>query len=201
MARLVFTPTEPTPTVQFGKLTLASQGGYPVTGTSISSGNSPAHWQISGGFLTPTALAVTDAYNGAPYTLTLNDDSVIEISCPDNVRHTRTLAEVQAALDAKTTLDGKTIKVRPGVKGGRLDYWGTTGTPPVLTIEADDSDDPPEFTYFETRGSNPNGNFTLRNLRFYVADVYPAKAPVYIRAAATTFFPVLLDGVEIEHRK
>jgi len=202
VARFVFTPTSigaPVEgTIEFGTLTLAGQGGYPVTGTSITSGDSSNHWTITSGKIVPTAAAVSAGYSGAPYELTFNDDSTLTIVCPADVRHVDTLAQTQAALDAKVSLDGKTVRVRGGVKGGRLDYWGVAGTPPVFVLEAADPANPPEFTYFETRGASPNGNFTLRNLRFYAADVFPPKAPVYIRAASSSFFPVLVEGCEIE---
>lgn len=156
---------------EFGRLTLAGEGGIPVTATTITSGDSSGHWQIVGGVLSPTAAAVSAGYGQAPYSLRLNDGTELTITCPDNVRHVATIDEINQA-GAETNnggpMSGKTVRIRPGSYG----QWAQTGNflnvPQRVTFEAADPNNRPIIRNIRIIGQqNTNiGNVTLRNLRF-----------------------------------
>ena len=132
--------------VTYGALSRAQEGaGIAVTGTSISSGDDSSHWQISTGRLYPTAQGVTDSLNAGPYTLTLDDESVLEITIEADTWDVATQAEWDViSTQASGTLAGKKIALRNdsaltfGITGAsstpfrRADF-GSGGTP--LTIE------------------------------------------------------------------
>lgn len=182
---------------EFGQLTLAGEGGVTVAETSITAGNTSSHWTITGGKLVPTAQAVTDTYNAAPYTLTLDGTREVTITCPANVKHVDTLSQVNAALDAEVIVSGSTIKVRGGDKGGEAQYNGRpveNGALPAFTLEADNPANPPIFTRWRQEFSTQHGNFTLKNLKFVNTEPLPAKPIVNIRAEHAA---VTLDGLEV----
>jgi hypothetical protein len=212
MARFVVTLQQAIP-VEFGLLTLAGEGGYPVTGASISSGNTGTHWEIVGGVLRPTAAAVAASYSGAPYTLTLNDSSMIYVTCPANVRHVANLTQLQAAATATNNagvLAGKTVKLRAGTYAGELynnSYFANVGT--MTVFEADNPNDKPLIDGgLRVRAASDGigrGNVTFKNLKIYRAQDTNAHQYIGPTVVSSNFGvvgllcnePVILDGCEI----
>lgn len=173
MPNIVFTLQAALPgAVEFGALTLAGQGGAPTTGASISSGNDSGHWTITGGKVVPTAQAVTDGYNAAPYSLTFDDASTMTITCPADVRHVATDAELVTAITAASgagALAGKTIRIRGGNYADPYAYGRYNGYTSMAVFEAADVNDKPIFAGWQAIGDGGpiGGNITLRNLKFY----------------------------------
>jgi hypothetical protein len=184
-------------TIEFGRLTLAGEGGFNVPEASITAGNSLGHWTIAGGQIRPTASAVSASYSGAPYTLTLAGGRVVNITCPANVKHVDTLAQCNAALNNEIIVSGSTIKVRAGNKGGELVNPGRpvgNGPLPVFTMEAANPNDKPTFTQFRTPFSHQHGSYTLRNLRFADPRLFPMSPTVALRAEAG---PITVEGLDV----
>lgn len=78
LASLASLPKSGVTHVTFGAGDLQGQGGVAVTGSSITSGDPKAHFQISGGVLNLTSAGVGLPY--APYLLTLNDGSKLLVT-------------------------------------------------------------------------------------------------------------------------
>jgi len=171
MARFVFTPTALASSVEFGTLTLAGQGGYPVSASSVTGGstNATTHWTVTDGRLVPTAAAVSAGYSSAPYELTFNDASTLTVTCPADVRHVATLAEVTAAATACNNggvMAGKTCRIRPGTYGEFYTYDNFRNLGARSVFEAADPLNPPVFRNIRVQGADRAvmGNVTFRNI-------------------------------------
>lgn len=155
---------------EFGALTKAGEGGVTVSGTSITAGDPSGHWQIVGGLLSPTSTGVSAGFSGAPYSLTTNTGLTYTVSCPANVRHVNTLAEVNAAANDEANISGATVKIRGGSKGGILGGYGAfTSIASRATFTAADENDQPIFTGLLTAGVDNAlvGNVTFSKLKFF----------------------------------
>lgn len=138
--------------VNFGALISAGSGGYPVSGTAISSGDASGHWQIASGILCPSTAGDTANLNLGPYTLILNNGDTINVTIDANAWDVRTQSEWNTVIaQSAATLFGKTIYIRPdsyrsggtivtGIDGvsanlKRADFGGLTiqGRTPALT--------------------------------------------------------------------
>lgn len=128
------TPT-PTPDVSanFGALTASGAGGVAVTGSSISSGDASGHWQISGGYLSPSSAGDTANLNGGPYSLVLNNGQTVSITISANVRSVRTLAQASTALSAAGS--NTTVRFRDGTYTGTWTLSSLTKT--GVTVDSD----------------------------------------------------------------
>lgn len=108
----------PTPDLQLrvGAETLAGVG-FAVTGTSITSGNSAGHWQITSGKICVSSAGQTASLNAGPYTLTMSDGQVVAIAIDADAFDVTTQAEYDAAfpLAAAGPTAGKTIYLNPGI--------------------------------------------------------------------------------------
>jgi len=212
MARFVFTPTAFS--VEFGTLTLAGQGGYPVSASSVTGGstNATTHWTVTDGRLVPTAAAVSAGYSSAPYELTFNDASTLTVTCPANVRHVANMTELNAAAVATNNsgvLAGKTVKLRAGTYEGEFfsnSYFENVGT--MTFFEADDPSNRPLINggirVRSASGSGGRGNVTFRNLRVFRAQnpnnhnfIQPVTAGSFGVVAILNEFPVRIEGCEI----
>lgn len=113
----------------FGALTAAGEGGFPVSGTSVASGDPGGHWQIVGGELTPTgAVSTLDS----SYTLVLDNEQEVTVSVASGAATTNNPDELRRYLDTSVT------NARNWTAGGTLftrgGLWDTftewsTGTP------------------------------------------------------------------------
>lgn len=115
---------------RFGALTAAGAGGVPVSGTSISSGDASGHWQIVGGYLSPSATGDTANLNAGPYSLVLNNGQTVALAIDANAYDVRTNAEWDTVIAiAAATLSGRTIYVRQdSYRGGSTLTSGVDGT-------------------------------------------------------------------------
>lgn len=106
----------------FGALTKAGAGGVPVTGTSITSGDPSGHWQISGGYLSPSSAGDTANLSAGTYSLELDNGQTAAITVLANAYHVRPSAdetsasgELRAITNAGTPALGQTIWLRDGI--------------------------------------------------------------------------------------
>lgn len=65
--------------VDFDPLTAAGEGGVPVTGSAVSSGDPQGHWAVSDGLLVPSTAGDAADLDAGPYSLTLDDGQVVEV--------------------------------------------------------------------------------------------------------------------------
>lgn len=155
--RVIGSSGEPeTVDVVFGAFSRANSGsGIPVAASSISSGNDDNYWQISGGYLFPTATgeAADLGGDGAAHILTLSDGSVVNILIEGDTWSISSQSEwthhITQIIADEVPYQGKTLRVRrlpnngvytSGVTGAsgtfrRLDM--RDGTTP-FTIRGDD---------------------------------------------------------------
>lgn len=100
----------------FGADTRAGAGGVAVTGSSISSGDASGHWQISGGFITPSVTG-EDAITGT-YNLTLNDSQTVDLTVVADALHVKADGTELAAAcqwhETAADATARTIHVRAG---------------------------------------------------------------------------------------
>lgn len=84
----------------------------PTSATAITAGNGDGHWQILGGYITPTEAGDTADLDAGPYRLTLDDGSVAEIDindanlAPHTVLTTANTTGVDATLSTATPILG-----------------------------------------------------------------------------------------------
>ncbi|RMF00884.1 MAG: hypothetical protein D6773_10835, partial [Alphaproteobacteria bacterium] len=120
----------------FGALTRAGEGGVPVTGTSITSGDPNGHWQVSGGYLSPSAAGAGNI--SGSYSLTLDDSSVVNITIAAGRYDVRTDAELAAVIAlGPAARSGNTIHLRAGVYS---ELVLTDSNTSYCTIESDSAD-------------------------------------------------------------
>ena len=140
-------------TTTFGNLTLEGAGGVAVTGTSISSGDASGHWQISGGFLSPSAAGETANLNLGPYSLTLDDGQTVAITIEADTYTVRSEAEIAAVVAlGSATVSGKTIAVRQAnITWGDNNWFDSENYTSTVTLKNADVS-PPVFrgTYYDS---------------------------------------------------
>lgn len=159
--------------ILFGALTAQGAGGYPVTGTSVTSGDPSGHFQISGGYLSPSAAGDSANLNLGPYSLTLNNGDRYTVNIDATGWSVRTVTEwTTVATQAAATLNGKKILLRDGVSFA-ASISGLTGNPlrrmdfsaNGLIIEADDYATGGRAT-FADQVVLDNKRITWRGIRF-----------------------------------
>lgn len=84
------------PTFTMGALTKAAVLVRLVGAVTITSGNTNADWQVTGGYLSPTIGGDTRDMNSGPYTLGLSDGSTIVAVIEPNCYDVRTQADYNA---------------------------------------------------------------------------------------------------------
>lgn len=188
--------------IRFGALTPAGFGGYPVSGTAVSSGDSSGHFQVVAGKLTPSSAGAVAAMSGGPYSLIMDDGQAISVNIVPGAYHVFAVTGAQDEWDgasgiAKKTqavLAGKTIFLRAGSQFAS-NITGATGTPfrrmsfgtsgtgwTGLTIESDDFANPAIFT--DTWSNVTFQYVTLRGVKFPQV----AAAKIILQGSAT--YPV-----------
>jgi hypothetical protein len=108
----------------FGALTSAGQGGIAVTGTGIVSGDASGHWQISGGYLSPSSAGDAADLPAGSYSLVFDDASTLDLAIEANswtVRGDAELATKMSQSDA--TLSGNSVALRPGTYAWVQSHW------------------------------------------------------------------------------
>ena len=169
-------------TLSFGALTLAGAGGIAptttvgtISTTTIIGGNTANHWQIAAnGTLTPTATGDTADLNQGPYSITIlfgdgtnTDQATITITIESNV-YAVTSGELSAVINlGSVTIDGKTIKGRPGADigganiGDTVDFATTLNFSTGLIITSDSTSNP---AYIRRLSVRHIGTVELRDL-------------------------------------
>jgi hypothetical protein len=119
----------PAAATRFGALTAAGAGGFPVAGTSITSGDPSGHWQVTGGYLSPSTAGDTANLASGPYVLGLSDGSTVTVTIDANAWDVRTQAEWDTVIaQTAASLSGKTVFVRPdSYRGGASLVTGVDG--------------------------------------------------------------------------
>ena len=110
----IFLAPDSSTDVSYGALSRAQEGaGIAVTGTSIDGGDESGHWQISNGRLYPTTAGDTADMSAGPYTLSLNNGELLNITIEADTWDVATQAEWDViANQASGTLAGKKIALR-----------------------------------------------------------------------------------------
>ncbi|MEX0338906.1 MAG: Ig-like domain-containing protein [Arenibacterium sp.] len=110
--------------VTFGANTAAGEGRVPVTGNSIISGDPSGHWQVSNGFLSPSAVGAGTLQ--VDYELAMDDGAIVDVAVVANERHVASINELNSAY-AVVPLDGsETIWLRARDYRGDAGRWAPT---------------------------------------------------------------------------
>ncbi|MEM9342560.1 MAG: putative Ig domain-containing protein [Pseudomonadota bacterium] len=99
--------------VNFGALTKAGAGAFPVPGASISTGDPQGHWQISGGMLSPSSAGDAADLSAGGYLLTLNDGTTVDIAVDADSAHVSAAGQLNTALQ-ELPISGGNVFVRDG---------------------------------------------------------------------------------------
>ena len=147
-------------TARFGSQTAAGSGGLAVTGTSVASASAgnASHWQIGGGFLSPSS---SGAGNIVSTVLTLNTGQTVDITVFNgwSVRGNAEIAAVQG--QSAAALSGRRMEVRP-TGAARLSPISFGGNyPGGFTVAGADPSNRPKFEQFFAENSV---NFTLEDV-------------------------------------
>ncbi len=154
--------------VSFGALTSAGQGGYPVGGANIVSGNSGGHFTISGGLLTVSAAGASAALNLGPYSLTLDNDDVIDVMVMSNTITVRGSSELNPLITDEARMDGNVVQLRGDQDYGEINSYNAFSRdllPNGVTIVTDRAD-PVPIRWMALNGVDV-GNVTLEGLKFH----------------------------------
>lgn len=104
-------PPPPTNSFTMGALTKAGVLAFPTAATAITSGDAGGHWQITGGFLSPSTAGDAAEMNAGPYTLVLNNSTTVMATIEANCYDVATQANYDAIATAAniTPATGGTI--------------------------------------------------------------------------------------------